>query len=295
MDEHQADKLVRVLNWKKMDLEERLGFRGGKYTDTNIWLSFSIGLILTVTFFGILMTVRNSYLAKVFLDRGPTQYFTSLLSFWSIAILLIKVRKMALQTKALDLMIVPHSHDFVLAPATAPDILNRMYGLVDNPKHFVLLSRIERALSNLSNIGLISDVSEMLKSQAQNDEDHMESSYSMIKGFIWAIPVLGFIGTVLGLSQAISSFGSVLAVSTDIIDKLKSELQNVTVGLSTAFDTTLVALVAALCIQLWLTALKKKEESFLDDCKEYCHRYIISKLRLIHVQESSAAPLPGEK
>ena len=39
----------------------------------------------------------------------------------------------------------------------------------------------------------------------------------MIKGLNWAIPVLGFIGTVLGLSIAIAKFGDVLANSGDVV------------------------------------------------------------------------------
>ena len=34
----------------------------------------------------------------------------------------------------------------------------------------------------------------------------MDTSYLMLSGFVWAIPVLGFIGTVLGLSDAICDF-----------------------------------------------------------------------------------------
>ncbi len=289
------DKLVRILDWQRMDVEQRLAFTGGKYTDVNFWLSFSAGIILTVAVYGLLIIDRESRIAQVFLERGPTQYFTVWLAMWSLSILVVKWGKLRFQRRALDLMIVPHSHDFVLAPTTAPQILERMYGLVDDPKHFVLLNRIERALSNLSNIGMISDASEMLKSQAQNDEDHMESSYSLVRGFIWGIPVLGFIGTVLGLSMAINRFGVVLAASEDVIAKLKTELQNVTLGLSTAFDTTLVALIAALVIQLLLTALKKKEEAFLDDCKDYAHANIISKLRLIHVADAGDPAAPQSR
>ena len=113
-----------------------------------------------------------------------------------------------------------------------------------------------------------------------NDEDVMEGSYSLIKGLIWAIPVLGFIGTVQGLSKAIGGFGSVLNQTTDI-GELRPALQSVTGGLSVAFETTFVALVAALVIQLLLTVVRKGEEQLLDDCKEYCQRHVISRLRIV--------------
>ena len=294
MAEHNSKKTAIILDWRRSDIEQKVGFPGGKYTDLNNWLALGVAVLLSVIFYGILAfaskyndTICNAYFSKLFLQRGPTPYFMVFLSFWSLTILAIKWRKLVFQQKTLTLEIIPKSHDFSLAPGTARDVLDNIYGLVDDPKHFVLFNRIERALLNLHNIGMISDVSEMLRAQAENDEDQMESSYSLVRGFIWGIPILGFIGTVMGLSQAIGKFGGVLS-SNDAMAALKSTLQGVTLGLSVAFDTTFVALVAALCIQLLLTALKKKEETFLDDCKDYCHRHIISKLRLIHLSGTTA-------
>jgi len=99
---------------------------------------------------------------------------------------------------------------------------------------------------------------------------------------------LGFIGTVVGLSAAIGGFGDVLERTTDL-NKIADHLKGITGGLSTAFETTLEGLVAALCIQLLLASLKKKEESFLDDAKEYCHAHVVSRLRLLHLDGAAAA------
>ncbi|MBF0301881.1 MAG: MotA/TolQ/ExbB proton channel family protein [Desulfamplus sp.] len=288
--------LIKILQWKKMDIEEKIGVNGGKYTDVNLTLTFFLGVFFFLIFYApqfyykeisnfipfildISSILNIGKMSELFLQRGITPFFIVFFSCWSISIMFIKWRKIIFQQKALFLMVVPQTADFELTRDTAKDILSRMYGLVDDPKHFVLLNRIERALANLKNIGLIADVSEVLRAQAQNDEDQMESSYALIRGFVWAIPVLGFIGTVLGLSQAIGSFGTVL-IKNEGIEYLKTSLQEITSGLAVAFDTTLIALVAALCIQLLMIALKKREESFLDECNNYCHANIISRLRL---------------
>jgi biopolymer transport protein ExbB/TolQ len=122
----------------------------------------------------------------------------------------------------------------------------------------------------------------VLRSQAEADEAAIESSYTIVRGLIWAIPVLGFIGTVIGLSQAIGAFGSVLATTAEI-NALKPALQSVTAGLATAFETTLHALVAALGVQMILVMLKRTEEQMLDDFMEYCQRRIVNRLRLHEV------------
>lgn len=279
MDTLRNDDLIKILQWEKMDIEERIGVTGGRYTDVNLTLTFFLAILLFLVFYLPQLHYRSLPITSIFLARGVTPFFIIFFSCWSLAILFIKWRKVLLQQKALTLMVVPQTAGFELTKDTAKNILSRMYGLVDDPRHFVLLNRIERALANLRNIGMISDVSEVLRVQAQNDEDQMESSYALIRGFVWAIPVLGFIGTVLGLSQAIGSFGTVL-MKSEGIEYLKTSLQQITSGLAVAFDTTLIALVAALCIQLMMIGLKKKEESFLDGCNDYCHANIISKLRL---------------
>jgi biopolymer transport protein ExbB/TolQ len=131
----------------------------------------------------------------------------------------------------------------------------------------------------MQNLGLVSDVSNILATQAEFDEAQLASSYSLVNGFLWAIPVFGFIGTVLGLSQAIGAFGVTLKSAAEL-SALKTSLQEVTGGLSTAFETTLVALVCALIIQLLLSYIQGREAQFLDDCNDYCHSNIVSKLKL---------------
>lgn len=271
-----------VLIWSQSDPEERLGFKGGKYTDVNNRLSCLLGVCLTVLFYLTVFATPDTPISQMLTQRGRVPYAIVFFTCWSLAILFLKWWKLNLQRRALGLSVVPQQPDFVLSPASAAVALQRMRGLVDNPHHFVLLRRVELALSNLNNIGRVSDVAEILDTQGQNDEDHMDSSYSLVRGFVWCVPVLGFIGTVLGLSAAIGQFGGVVKTAK-AIDELKMALQEVTGGLSIAFDTTLEGLVAALVVQLLMTVLRKREEDFLHDCTEYCHSHIVSKLRLINL------------
>jgi biopolymer transport protein ExbB/TolQ len=171
--------------------------------------------------------------------------------------------------------------------------LARIHSLVDQPRHFVLLNRIDRALSNFRNIGQVSDVSSILRAQAENDEDQVASSYTVLNGLVWGIPVLGFIGTVLGLSLAIGRFTLTLQAAGDLA-LIRASLQGVTSGLATAFETTLIALTFTLILQMGITFQQKREMAFLDECNDYCHSHIVSKLRLIDRQQSTPAQVPSE-
>lgn len=269
-----------ALSWTRGDVEQRLGFRGGRFTRVNNLLAFLIACGLSVAFFAALLPVDDAPWTAMFTQRGPTPYFIVLLTCWSLAILLLKSRKLALQRRALLCRVVPDSADFVLSSATVDEVLQQVYASVDRPANFVLFNRILIALSNLRNIGRVSDVDDILRNQADHDQSWLETSYAVVQGFVWAIPVLGFIGTVLGLSAAIGGFGSVLGSAAELA-QVTAALKDVTAGLRTAFDTTLVALVAALAVQTLLVFLKKSEEEFLDACSEYCLRHVVNRLRVM--------------
>jgi hypothetical protein len=235
----ENDRLV--LHWHRDDPEQRLGFKGGRYTTPNKTLSFGIAVLLTLGFFALMLfgAPRISFLdgfADKFVSRGPTQYVAVLFFFWGAAMLWIKNKKLGFQLKAFG-------------------------------------------LSNLENIGHTADVTAILKDQSDNDESQVAASYVLINGLLWAVPVLGFIGTVLGLSTAIGGFGATLQGDGDF-SGIKESLTGVTAGLSTAFDTTLVALILALILQLAVSFVQSRESAWLDACNEYCSRQLASRLRL---------------
>ena len=90
----------------------------------------------------------------------------------------------------------------------------------------------------------------------------MSSSFSFPKLLLWAIPLTGFIGTVIGMSQAVGSFDAVLS-NADNVDGLKDGLVQVTGGLGTAFDTTFLALVISVLLAFPLTLCEKIEDRLL--------------------------------
>ena len=274
----------KMLDWHLGDIEQRFGFSGGKYTDVNTWFALLATALITGAFFiglcHVPASVRSIKAIAMILERGWTPYAMVALFVLALTILFIKWRKLAFQKKAFGVELIPVGNNFALTSETALDVIKTLSESVDDPKRFVLFNRIERALLNLKNVGNVSDVSEMLRAQAENDESHMDSSYGILSGIIWVIPILGFIGTVVGLSGAIGGFGAVL--NTDAtVSSLRDSLAPVTSNLGIAFDPTFVALVLAMVIQMLMTFLRKQEEMFLDACRDYAHVNIISRLRMV--------------
>ncbi|MFH1268221.1 MAG: hypothetical protein ABIK89_21080 [Planctomycetota bacterium] len=96
--------------------------------------------------------------------------------------------------------------------------------------------------------------------------------------FIWAIPILGFVGTVIGISASVGAFSGALE-SAQEISGLKDSLNDVTGGLATAFDTTLIALVMSMLVMFPSSSLQKAEEDLLNWVDEYCNENLLKRLQ----------------
>ncbi|MCC9602653.1 MotA/TolQ/ExbB proton channel family protein [Stieleria sp. JC731] len=279
------------LSVRRGDPEAMFGLSPAPGTSTRTAFCGLIALIFTATFFGVISFLPASSFKSMMLDRGPTQYAAVLLGFWAAVILVFKRMKLSIQRRALEHPVIPENQRFTLTRQTAPDVLTTIHAIADFPDQFLVFRRILIALSSLKNLGRIGDVDEVLQSMADRDESASATSFGMLSGFLWAIPVLGFIGTVLGLAGAIGNFSSLLTDDSDVAG-IVSSLREVTGGLSTAFETTLVALVIALLLQLWITVQKKAEEEFLDQCQDYCLSQIVSRMRADEVALNRKEPPP---
>ena len=133
----------------------------------------------------------------------------------------------------------------------------------------------------------------ILASQSEIDGNAVDSSYTLLKVFIWAIPILGFIGTVIGISAAVGGFSGSLDQAQDIA-VLKESLNGVTGGLATAFDTTLIALVMSMLVMFPTSSMQKAEEDLLNWVDEYCNENLLKRLDDRAAGRPAATPSSNE-
>ena len=271
-----------------MDPEAKIGLPAKKFTGVNSFWALFWGIVLSIIFYAALYPLwqlKSLQFVNMFFPGGDENrsyipILTVFFTMWCLAFLLIKRKKIKIQRKIFSLNIIPVSQGFILSPDNSVMVQNRIDEQVYQANGFIALNRIQKTLANLKNIGRVSDVSSVLNDLALADEKYIEGTYTLPKGLIWAIPITGFIGTVLGLAEAVGGFGKVISNGADI-NLMKQALSGVTGGLAVAFETTLIALVAALFLQLFMTMLMQKEEDLMDECANYCYENIVSKLKMI--------------
>lgn len=89
-------------------------------------------------------------------------------------------------------------------------------------------------------------------------------SYLLPRYINWAVPILGFIGTVLGISLAADGIRRIIS-ATDGLSQMSGDLGQAIAPLGIAFDTTLIALSLSVVLTLIQTLVQRNEERLLSD------------------------------
>ncbi len=171
-----ADVSQQPLRYYAMDIEQRLGFSSRGGTACNAWLTFLLALVLTIIVYVIAILIPPNYFTLMLLDRGYTQHAAVFFGFWCVAILVLKRSKLRLQRKALDYSAIPNEHQFVLSSQTADQVVAQIHANAADPERFLVYNRILTAISNLKNLGRVSDVDDILNSLGERDESAHETS-----------------------------------------------------------------------------------------------------------------------
>ena len=141
-----------------------------------------------------------------------------------------------------------------------------------------IVNRIRKALEFFYIRQNNPEVAQMLASQSEIDANKVAGGYSLVKVFLWAIPIMGFIGTVIGIGGAIEGFGAVLGGEAGDMEAIKGPLMNVLDKLGVAFDTTLLALVFSILLSFPASSLQNAEEDLVTDVDEYCIDNLLRRL-----------------
>jgi biopolymer transport protein ExbB/TolQ len=256
-------------------------------TNPNPALSVGIGLGLTVAWFAFIYFfqappgkspaefTKGETLANLFYKHFTVSFANTLFFFWAAAICYLKMLKLKLQRRAMLLDVLPKDLGLSINAQNVGTFIDHVYGLPVKLRDSLMVNRIRKALEFFEVRQNVSEVSSLMSSQSAIDGSRIMGSYILIRAFLWAIPLLGFIGTVIGLSHAISgmSFSNVEDVS-----KIVDSINSVTSGLGTAFDATLLGLIFAVFLNFPLNSLAKHEEEALNDIDAYCNEVLLPRL-----------------
>lgn len=239
--------------------------------------SGAIGLGITLFVLAVMSLLKGSYIADLFVARGWVPYVLTLFMGWSIGILALKAMRLSKQKAALVVDVLPTSISHDIRSDHLAGFLAHLDSIPEQLRDSFMVSRVRRGLAHFRARGSTPEVANMMSSQSEIDYAGIVGSYTLVKAFLWAIPILGFIGTVIGISSAIGGFSATTESAGDM-EALKTAINGVTGGLGVAFDTTLLALVLSIMLYFPMSAMQKAEEDLLSKIDEYCNENLLTRL-----------------
>jgi biopolymer transport protein ExbB/TolQ len=188
-----------------------------------------------------------------------------MLAIWALSIIYIKWKRAKEQTEMLGFNILSQDVSEKILPAEVSMLEEQLQstnqGLIKNS----MLAGLH-AFKISTNVQNASSSAHLVCDQ---EAERMESELSMIRYIIWAIPSIGFIGTVRGIGEALSQ--AHVAVEGDIA--------GMTASLGVAFNSTFVALVVSIVLMFFLHQLQLMQDLLVLDTHEYCNKHLLAKLR----------------
>lgn len=118
--------------------------------------------------------------------------------------------------------------------------------------------RIQRTLEMQISRGRRTQLESDLKSFSELDADRQHDSYALMRIINWAMPMLGFLGTVLGISQTLGQLDTKMLATQQ-----QDAMNQLTAGLYVAFDTTAIALILTVCLMFVQFAISRLEQNIL--------------------------------
>jgi len=191
------------------------------------------------------------------------------LMFWALAIMGYKARSLTRERKLLDVELVPIAEGMRILPEDTREFARQVQALPDEEQKMLLPRALLNALRRFSSTRNIQDVSSSTNIVFESEADRLESELSMIRYISWAIPSIGFIGTVRGIGEALAQ-----------ADKaVQGDIAGVTQSLGVAFNSTFIALLISIFLMFLVYQLQLFQERLVFDSQSYLDEKLIRHMK----------------
>jgi hypothetical protein len=202
---------------------------------------------------------------------GPEQIACYCCFTWGAFILLSRYLELRRQRRAFELGLLPTEEGVRILHEDARPLQRKLEEVNARRGPFILANMIRLALGKYAASRSSKEVSETVRTQAEVDQGRLVTSMATVHYLAWAIPSLGFLGTVRGLAGCLTMAGKDVKETQDFIDQATRHL-------TVAFDCTLIALILSLAIMFLLHAVQRDEEALVIDCQQYCLEHLVNRL-----------------
>ncbi len=202
--------------------------------------------------------------------RNVEQETCIVLFLWALSIIGQKTVTTMRERSLLDRTLIPLAEGMSILPEDARNYSRPVQGLPEKERERLLPRALLAGLHRFHTTRDIQDVSNTIRDTCDTEADRMETELTIVRYIAWAIPSIGFLGTVRGIGTALGQ--AYQAVAGDIV--------GVTQSLGVAFNSTFVALVVSILLMFLLNQLQLLQDRLVLDCQNYCDDRLLRRLQV---------------
>lgn len=192
-----------------------------------------------------------------------------ILMLWAMAIMGLKAQNMNTQRKLYSKPLVAVEEGRKVLPEDSRKLSRPLEALPDPERGFLLPRALRSALHRYGSTASVADVSAVVRDTCDAEADRLDSELSLVRYIAWAIPSIGFIGTVRGIGAALGNAHEAVA----------GNIAAVTASLGVAFNSTFIALLISIVIMFLMHQVTLMQERMVSDAQEYCDQNLIRHLQ----------------
>jgi biopolymer transport protein ExbB/TolQ len=191
-----------------------------------------------------------------------------ILALWALAIMGFKGVMILRQRTLLNEDFIPLAEGVRILPEDTRELARQVQALPEQRRRALLPRALLAGLQRFYTTRSVQDVASALRAYCDAEGERLESELSMIRYIAWAIPSIGFLGTVRGIGDALNQAHQAI----------EGNIFGVTRSLGVAFNSTLIALLVSLLLMFVLHQLQRLQERFILDTEEYCEEKLTQRL-----------------
>ena len=235
--------------------------------------SIVLGGIFSIFFYG---AIHKGWISQPLVVRyfasHPIEYVITITFFVGLALLIVKYFSILSQRQLLRHCPILPMHPMPIPVEHAGDDLEIVLQCEKQHGVSLLTERLKHLLHSLYRNQSTNTLDAEMRSRADDAVAKADADYGFVRLILWAIPMIGFLGTVIGITAALDNLD---------LNTMSESSKKLSAGLAVAFDTT--GLAIALAVKLFFVQfLVHREESRLltetDQLteQEICGRFIPS-------------------
>ena len=192
-----------------------------------------------------------------------------ILMLWAMSLMGYKAFMARREHRVLGLDLIPVNQGTSILPEDAREFSRPVQALSPLEQTYLLPRALLTALHRFRSTRNIQYVSNSVRAMCESESERLDSELSMIRYIAWAIPSIGFLGTVRGIGQALAQANKAA----------QGDIAGVTQALGVAFNSTFVALLISIILIFLLHQLQLSQDRLVLDTEDYCDHRLIRHLQ----------------